>query len=85
MPAEFINENLLIETNVIEPRSVTVRVKLVFLGSTCIYPGCPQPITRRVPADGPLEPTNEAYAIAKIAGLKMCEAYARQYGNNSSR
>lgn len=80
-PAEFIYENLAIETNVIHAaRTVGVR-KLVFLGSSCIYPRmAPQPIPEDALLSGPLEPTNEWYAIAKIAGIKMCQAYRRQYG-----
>ena len=80
-PAEFIYENLAIEVNVIEAaRRWGVR-KLLFLGSSCIYPRlAPQPIPESALLTGPLEPTNEAYAVAKIAGLKMCQAYRRQYG-----
>lgn len=80
-PAEFIYENLAIETNIIHAaRMVGVR-KLVFLGSSCIYPRlAPQPIPEEALLTGPLEPTNEWYAIAKIAGIKMCQAYRRQYG-----
>jgi len=80
-PAEFIYENLAIETNVIHAaRTVGVR-KLVFLGSSCIYPRlAPQPMREEALLTGPLEPTNEWYAIAKIAGIRMCQAYRRQYG-----
>jgi len=80
-PAEFIYENLAIQTNVIHAAwRVGVR-KLLFLGSSCIYPRlAPQPITEDALLTGPLEPTNQWYAIAKIAGLKMCQAYRRQYG-----
>lgn len=80
-PAEFIYENLAIETNVIEgARRVGVE-KLLFLGSSCIYPKlAPQPIREDALLTGPLEPTNEWYAIAKIAGVKLCQAYRRQYG-----
>ncbi|TWA77030.1 GDP-L-fucose synthase [Azospirillum brasilense] len=80
-PAEFIYENLAIETNVIHAAwTVGVR-KLVFLGSSCIYPRlAPQPMREEALLTGPLEPTNEWYAIAKIAGIKMCQAYRRQYG-----
>ena len=80
-PAEFIYDNLAIETNVIEAaRTVGVR-KLVFLGSSCIYPRlAPQPMREESLLTGPLEPTNEWYAIAKIAGIEMCRAYRRQYG-----
>ena len=80
-PAEFIRDNLQIEVNVIEAaRNHGVR-KLCFLGSSCIYPRlAPQPIPEEALLTGPLEPTNESYAIAKIAGLKLCQAYRRQYG-----
>jgi len=80
-PAEFLYENLAIETNIIHTaKQVGVR-KLVFLGSSCIYPRmAPQPIPEDALLTGPLEPTNEWYAIAKIAGIKMCQAYRRQYG-----
>jgi GDP-L-fucose synthase len=81
MPASFIYENLAIETNVIHAASRWNVSKLVFFGSSCIYPkACPQPIKEEYLLTSALEPTNEAYAIAKIAGLKMCEAYNRQYG-----
>ena len=80
-PAEFLRDNLLIESNVIDSaRRHGVR-KLLFLGSSCIYPKhAPQPMTEDCLLTGPLEPTNEWYAIAKIAGLKLCQAYRRQYG-----
>lgn len=80
-PGEFIRDNLMIQTNVIhEAWRAGVR-RLLFLGSVCIYPRiCPQPIREEALMSGPLEPTNEAYAAAKIAGIKMCEAYNRQYG-----
>ncbi len=80
-PAEFIYDNLMIEANVIHAaRSAGVR-KLLFLGSSCIYPRlAPQPITEDALLTGPLEPTNQWYAIAKIAGIKLCQAYRRQYG-----
>jgi GDP-L-fucose synthase len=80
-PADFLHDNLAIETNVVEAaRRVQVQ-KLVFFGSSCIYPRlAPQPIPERALLTGPLEPTNQWYAIAKIAGLKLCEAYRRQYG-----
>ncbi len=82
-PAEFIRQNLMIETNVIH-QAWRYRVqKLLFLGSSCIYPRlAPQPITESSLLDGPLEPTNEPYAIAKIAGIKLCESYNRQYGTD---
>jgi GDP-L-fucose synthase len=80
-PAEFIRENLAIQTNVIHQAWKSGVKKLLFLGSSCIYPReCPQPIKEEYLLTGPLEPTNEAYAIAKIAGLKMCQSYRRQYG-----
>lgn len=80
-PAMFIYENLAIETNVIDSAYRAGVDRLVFFGSSCIYPKlCPQPIRESYLLSGPLEPTNEAYAIAKIAGLKLCEAYNRQYG-----
>ena len=83
-PGDFIRDNLAIQTNVIENCRVTGVEKLIYLGSTCIYPKmAPQPIKEEDLLTGPLEPTNEAYAIAKIAGLKMCEAYAKQYGMKS--
>jgi GDP-L-fucose synthase len=80
-PASFLYENLAIETNVIHAACRWNVSKLVFFGSSCIYPkACPQPIKEEYLLTSALEPTNEAYAIAKIAGLKMCEAYNRQYG-----
>lgn len=83
-PGAFIHDNLMIQTNVIETCRHQGVEKLVYLGSTCIYPKfAGQPIREESLLTGPLEPTNEAYAIAKIAGLKMCEAYAKQYGFNS--
>ena len=80
-PAEFLYDNLMIEANIIHA-SWRCRVqKLLFLGSTCIYPKlAPQPIPEEALLTGPLEPTNEWYAIAKIAGIKLCQAYKRQYG-----
>jgi GDP-L-fucose synthase len=80
-PAEFIYDNLAIQTHVIQAAWRT-RVKgLVFLGSSCIYPrDCPQPIREEYLLTGPLEPTNQSYAVAKIAGIVQCEAYNRQYG-----
>ena len=81
LPGSFIYENLTIETNVIHAACRWNVSKLVFFGSSCIYPkACPQPIKEEYLLTSPLEPTNEAYAIAKIAGLKLCEAYNRQYG-----
>ena len=80
-PAEFVYENLMIGTNVIHQSYRYGVKKLLFLGSSCIYPKmAPQPIREESLLTGPLEPTNVAYAIAKIAGIKMCEAYNRQYG-----
>ena len=80
-PAEFIYENLTIETNVIEAARRCGVQKLLFLGSSCIYPKlAPQPLTEDALLTGPLEPTNEWYAVAKIAGIKLCQAYRRQYG-----
>lgn len=80
-PAEFLAENLAIQTNVIDSAYRHGTKKLLFLGSSCIYPKlAPQPIPESALLTGPLEPTNEWYAIAKIAGLKMCQAYRKQYG-----
>ncbi|CAN7208660.1 GDP-L-fucose synthase family protein [Paraburkholderia terricola] len=79
-PGEFIYENLVIETNVIHAAYRARVERLVFFGSSCIYPKqCPQPIREEYLLTSPLEPTNDAYAIAKIAGLKLCEAYNREY------
>lgn len=83
-PAQFIYENLAIQTNLIDAAWKNGVTKLLFLGSSCIYPKhAPQPIREEYLLTGELEPTNEAYAIAKIAGLKMCAAYRRQYGFNA--
>lgn len=83
-PAAFIHDNLAIEVNVIDAAWRHGAEKLLFLGSSCIYPKlAPQPIREEYLLTGVLEPTNEAYAIAKIAGLKMCEAYRRQHGFNA--
>ncbi len=80
-PVDFLQDNLLIELNVITSSFVHNVKKLLFLGSSCIYPReCPQPIKEEYLLSGMLEKTNEAYALAKIAGLKLCEAYNRQYG-----
>jgi GDP-L-fucose synthase len=80
-PAEFIYENLLVQSNVIHCAYTSGVKKLLFLGSSCIYPrDCPQPMKEEYLLSGNLEPTNEPYAIAKIAGIKMCQAYNRQYG-----
>lgn len=82
-PADFLYENLMIEANVIHAAHRLGVEKLVFLGSTCIYPRlAPQPIPEDALLTGPLEETNEAYAIAKIAGLKLCQAYRRQHGRD---
>ncbi len=79
-PADFLYENLVMETNVIEGAFRAGVEKLLFLGSSCIYPKhAPQPIPEGALLTGPLEPTNEWYAIAKIAGLKLCEAYRKQH------
>lgn len=80
-PAEFIRDNLLIQANVIDSAYKVGVKKLLFLGSSCIYPKtCPQPIKEEYLLTGSLEPTNEWYAVAKIAGIKMCQAYNKQYG-----
>jgi GDP-L-fucose synthase len=80
-PADFIRDNLLIQTNVIDAAYKSGVQKLVFLGSSCIYPKfAPQPMPESALLTGPLEETNQWYAIAKIAGIKMCQAYRRQYG-----
>ena len=83
-PADFIRDNLAIQTNVIHSAWKHGARKLLFLGSSCIYPrDCPQPIKEEYLLTGPLEPTNEWYAIAKIAGIKLCQAYRKQYGFNA--
>jgi GDP-L-fucose synthase len=80
-PAEFIYDNLMIQVNVIHQAYQHEVKKLLFLGSSCIYPRlCPQPMKEEYLLDGQLEPTNEPYAVAKIAGIKMCQSYNRQYG-----
>jgi GDP-L-fucose synthase len=80
-PAEFIYENLMVQNNVIHQAFLNGVKKLLFLGSSCIYPKlAPQPMGEDALLTGKLEPTNEPYAIAKIAGIKMCESYNRQYG-----
>ena len=82
-PVEFLLDNLRIQNNVIRSAFQTGVGKFLFLGSSCIYPKlAPQPISETALLTGPLEPTNEAYAIAKIAGVKLCQAYARAYGAN---
>lgn len=82
-PADFLFDNLMIEANIIEAARRADVAKLLFLGSSCIYPKlAPQPIQESALLTGPLEPTNEWYAIAKIAGIKLCQSYRRQYGSN---
>jgi GDP-L-fucose synthase len=83
-PAHFIYDNLMIQSNIINASRKFGVKKLIFLGSSCIYPKmCEQPIKEEYLMTGPLEPTNDAYAIAKIAGIKMCQAYRKQYGFNA--
>lgn len=83
-PADFIRDNLLIQTNIIDAAYKNNAKKLLFLGSSCIYPKlAPQPMKEEYLLTGDLEPTNEWYAIAKIAGIKMCQAYQKQYGFNA--
>ncbi|MGQ5488194.1 GDP-L-fucose synthase [Thauera sp. ZXT1-4] len=82
-PAEFIHQNLMIEANIIHAAHTHGVRKLMFLGSSCIYPKfAEQPMKEEALLTGPLEPTNEPYAIAKIAGIKLCESYNRQYGRD---
>ena len=82
-PAEFLYDNMMIHATVVEASRLHEVTKLLYLGSSCIYPrDADQPITEDALLTGPLEPTNEAYAIAKIAGIKLCQAYRRQYGCN---
>jgi len=82
-PAEFIYQNLMMEANVIHQAFLSGVKKLLFLGSSCIYPKlAPQPMSEDALLTGKLEPTNEPYAVAKIAGIKMCESYNRQYGQS---
>jgi GDP-L-fucose synthase len=82
-PAEFIYENLMVEANVIHQSFVSGVKNLLFLGSSCIYPKlAPQPMSEAALLTGTLEPTNEPYAVAKIAGIKLCESYNRQYGQS---
>ena len=81
--AEFIYDNLMIESNVINAAHTIGVEKLLFMGSSCIYPKLvPQPMKEEYLLSGPLEPTNDAYAVAKIAGIKLCQAYRKQYGDN---
>jgi GDP-L-fucose synthase len=82
-PADFIYDNLMIECNVVEAAFRSGVERILFLGSSCIYPRlAPQPMAEAALLTGPLEPTNEPYAIAKIAGIKLCESYARQHGSD---
>lgn len=82
-PADFLYDNLMIEANIIHAAHMVGVEKLMFLGSSCIYPKfAPQPITEDALLTGPLEPTNEWYAIAKIAGIKLCDAYRKQHGDD---
>ena len=82
-PAEFIYDNMMIHATVVHAAHLYRAKKLLYLGSSCIYPRlCSQPMTEEQLLTGALEPTNEAYAIAKIAGIKLCEAYRKQYGNH---
>jgi GDP-L-fucose synthase len=82
-PAEFIYDNMLIHATVVHAAHVYKAAKLLYLGSSCIYPReCPQPIKEEYLLTGSLEPTNEAYATAKIAGIRLCQAYRKQYGSN---
>lgn len=82
-PGEFIYDNLMIQNNIIQAAHAVSVKKLLFLGSSCIYPKlAPQPLKEEYLLSGELEPTNEPYAIAKIAGIKLCQAYRRQYGDN---
>lgn len=83
LPADFIYENLMIELNLINGAHLVNIKDVLFLGSSCIYPkDCPQPMSEDLLLSGVLEPTNEPYAIAKIAGIKLCESFNRQYGYN---
>jgi GDP-L-fucose synthase len=82
-PAEFIYDNMMIHATVVEAAHLFAANKLLYLGSSCIYPRlAPQPISEEALLTGPLEPTNESYALAKIAGIKLCQSYRRQYGCN---
>jgi GDP-L-fucose synthase len=82
-PAEFIYDNLMIHATVVQAAHLFAVRKLLYLGSSCIYPReCAQPMTEEMLLTGALEPTNEPYAIAKIAGIKLCQAYRRQYGDD---
>ncbi len=80
-PAEFIYDNMMIHATVVHAAHLYDVKRLLYLGSSCIYPrGCPQPMREEYLLSGPLEPTNESYAVAKIAGIKLCQAYRQQYG-----
>ena len=82
-PAEFIYDNMMIHATVVQSAHLFGAKKVLYLGSSCIYPReCPQPMTEAALLTGALEPTNEPYAIAKIAGIKLCQAYRRQYGSD---
>ena len=82
-PAEFIYDNMMIHATVVHASHLYNATKVLYLGSSCIYPReCPQPIKEEYLLTGPLEPTNEPYAIAKIAGIKLCQSYRSQYGSN---
>lgn len=82
-PAEFLYDNLMIHGTVVHAAHVFGAKKLLYLGSSCIYPRqCPQPMKEEYLLTGPLEPTNEPYAVAKIAGIKLCQSYRRQYGSH---
>jgi GDP-L-fucose synthase len=82
-PAEFIYDNMMIHATVVHAAHIFQTEKLLYLGSSCIYPReCPQPMVEEYLLTGLLEPTNEPYAIAKIAGIKLCQAYRKQYGSN---
>ena len=84
-PAEFIYENLMVQANVVDAAFRNGVRKLLFLGSSCIYPKmAPQPMREDALLTGTLEPTNEPFAVAKIAGIKLCESYNRQYGQGSN-
>lgn len=83
LPVDFLHENLMIEANVLHAAHLAGVKRLLFLGSSCIYPRlAPQPIREEVLLTGPLEPTNEWYAVAKIAGIKLCQAYRKQHGHD---
>jgi GDP-L-fucose synthase len=82
-PAEFIYDNLMIHATVVEASRLHDVQRLLYLGSSCVYPrDCPQPIREQYLMSGPLEPTNEPYAMAKISGIRLCQAYRRQYGSD---